>query len=99
MRASLLRKGLARKSVNNVLCVLSKTLRYAVDVELIEQAPKLGLLNCERPEIEPWSCEEYARLVSAAHAATTMDRTTLAVPRMAASPLRQPFCVTNFVTR
>ena len=54
LRAGLLRKTLSRKSVNNVLCVLSKALRYAVDVELIEKAPKLGLLKCERPEIETW---------------------------------------------
>jgi len=66
LRAVLLGKQLSRKRVNNVLCVLSKVLRYAVDVEVIDRAPKIGLLKCERPEIEAWSFDEYARLVDEA---------------------------------
>lgn len=69
LRAALLGKQLSRKRVNNVLCVLSKVLRYAVDVEVIDRAPKIGLLKCERPEIEAWSFEEYGRLVCEAYSA------------------------------
>lgn len=65
--------------MNNVLCVLSKALHYAVDVELIEKAPKLRLLKCERPEIETWSFEEYARLLVAAHAAGSMWHVALSL--------------------
>lgn len=56
------------KTVNNILAVLSKALRYAVDVELLTRAPKVGLFRIERPEIEPWEFDEYARLVAAAKA-------------------------------
>ena len=69
LRAALLAKPLSPKRVNNVLCVLSKVLRYAVDVEVIDRAPKIGLLKCERPEIEAWSFDEYARLVAEAYSA------------------------------
>lgn len=65
--------------MNNVLCVLSKALHYAVDVELIDKAPKVGLLKCERPEIETWSFEEYARLVVAAREADPMWRVAVSL--------------------
>jgi integrase len=55
-----------QKTVNNILAVLSKALRYAVDVELLVRAPKVGLFVLERPEIEPWDFDEYARIVTAA---------------------------------
>jgi integrase len=54
------------KTVNNILAVLSKALRYAVDVELLTRAPKVGLFKVERPEIEPWDFGEYALLLAAA---------------------------------
>src|SRR5215831_4840032 len=65
-RASLVEKGLGDKRINNVLAVLSKPLRYAVDCELIGKSPKIGMYKTERPEIEPWDFEQYARLVAAA---------------------------------
>jgi hypothetical protein len=44
-RASLVESGrLGEKRINNVLAVLSKALRYALDVELITKAPKVGLV-------------------------------------------------------
>jgi len=46
--------------------VLSKALRYAEDVRLIDKAPKVGLLWAERPEIVAWSLDEYARVLRAA---------------------------------
>ncbi len=64
-RAGLVRKELSDKSINNILAVLSKSLRYAADVEIIVRAPKVGMLKVERPEIECWEIEEWARLLAA----------------------------------
>ncbi len=65
-RATLLEKQLSRKRINNILAVLSKALRYADDVELIKAPRKIGLLKVERPEIECWDLEQYARILDAA---------------------------------
>jgi integrase len=65
-RASLVEKGLGGKRINNILAVLSKPMKYAVDCELISKSPKIGLFKVERPEIEPWDFEQYARLLAAA---------------------------------
>jgi hypothetical protein len=67
-RAALLEKEpkLCRKYINNILAVLSKPLRYAVDVELINRAPKVGLLKVERPEIQWWDLDEYKRVLESA---------------------------------
>ena len=46
--------------------MLSKALKYAVDCELISKSPKIGLYKVERPEIEPWDFEQYARVLKAA---------------------------------
>ena len=59
-------KQLSDKRINNILCVLSKALRYAFDAELIDHVPRIGLHKVERPEIEPWGFDEYARLLRAA---------------------------------
>ena len=65
-RASLLQKKLSKKRINNILAVLSKALRYADDVSLIAAPRKIGLLKVERPEIEAWDLEQYARILAAA---------------------------------
>ncbi len=65
-RASLVEKRLADKTVNNILAVLSKPLRYAVDVEILARCPKVGLFLVEPPEIVFWELPEYARLLAAA---------------------------------
>ena len=65
-RASLVEKGLGGKSINNILAVLSKPMKYAVDCELIVKAPRIGLFKVERPEIVSWDFEQYARLLAAA---------------------------------
>jgi integrase len=65
-RTSLVEKKLSEKRINNILAVLSKALKYAVDCELIAKSPKIGLYKVERPEIEPWDFEQYARLLNAA---------------------------------
>jgi integrase len=65
-RATLVEKKLSEKRINNILAVLSKALKYAVDCELITKSPKIGLYKVERPEIEPWDFAQYARLLASA---------------------------------
>lgn len=65
-RAELIESGLSDKRINNILAVLSKALRYAQDVQLIDRAPRVGLLKIERPEIECWDFEQYGRILLAA---------------------------------
>jgi integrase len=65
-RAALLKKELKAKTINNILAVVSTVLRYAVDAEILAWSPKIGLLRYERPEIEFWEFDEYARIVVAA---------------------------------
>jgi integrase len=60
------KKRLSRKRVNNVLAVLSKSLRYAAEVGLIDTVPRVGLFKIERPEVEFWDFEEYARILASA---------------------------------
>src|SRR3989339_901288 len=38
-RAELVKEGLTKKSINNILAALSKPLKYAADVEVIAKAP------------------------------------------------------------
>ncbi|HLL23855.1 MAG TPA: site-specific integrase [Kofleriaceae bacterium] len=66
LRAKLVEKKLSDKTINNIMAVLSKSLRYAVEVELIEKIPRIRLRKVERPEIEAWTIEEYATLLEAA---------------------------------
>src|SRR5579863_6539702 len=66
LRASLVEKKFSDKRINNILAVLSKTLRYAADAGEIVSAPKVGLRKLERPEIEYWEFDEYARILDAA---------------------------------
>jgi integrase len=67
-RADLVAKKLSDKRINNILAVLSKPLKYAVDCELIAKAPRIGMFKVERPEIVAWDFEQYARLLAAAKA-------------------------------
>jgi integrase len=71
-RASLLahkigeNRTMSEKRINNILAVLSKSLRYAHRVRLIDNVPDIGMFKVERPEIEALGFEEYARLLAAA---------------------------------
>ena len=65
-RAKLIEAKTSDKTINNILAVLSKPLKYAVDCEVIAKAPKIGLFKIERPEIVAWDFEQYPRIVSAA---------------------------------
>jgi hypothetical protein len=42
---------MSENRINNILAVLSKPLKYAVDCEMIVKAPKIGMFKIERPEI------------------------------------------------
>ena len=66
LRADLIESGRSDKTINNILAVLSKALRYAQSVELIDSVPAIGLLRVERPEIECWDMAQYARILAAA---------------------------------
>jgi integrase len=68
LRADLLDAELSEKRINNVLAVLSKPLKYAVECEVIAKAPRIGMFKCERPEIEAWDFAQYARLLASAKA-------------------------------
>ena len=65
LRADLIERALSDKRINNILAVLSKALRYAASVRLIQTVPPIGLLKVERPEIEPWDFAQYARMIAA----------------------------------
>ncbi len=65
-RAELVAKKLSKKRINNILAVLSKPLKYAVDCELITRSPKIGMFKVERPEVVAWDYAQYARLLAAA---------------------------------
>jgi integrase len=65
-KAKLIASELSKKTINKILCVLSKPLKYAADCDLITRAPKIGLYKVERPEIVAWEYEQYARLLVAA---------------------------------
>jgi integrase len=67
-RASLFNKKLSDKRVNNILAVLSKALKYAVEAEVLGRMPRIGLLKVERPEIRAWDFAEYRRIVATAKA-------------------------------
>jgi len=65
-RAALVAKELSEKRINNILAVLSKPLKYAVECDVIAKAPRIGLFKVERPEIVAWDFAQYARLLAAA---------------------------------
>jgi hypothetical protein len=57
-RAKLIQKKKSDKTINNILAVLSKALKYAEAARVIDHAPTVGLLKVERPKIVAWSVEE-----------------------------------------
>jgi integrase len=66
LRADLVEAKLGEKRSNNILAVLSKPLHYAAECNVIAHVPRMGLYKVERPEIEWWDFEQYARLIAAA---------------------------------
>jgi integrase len=68
LHAALLAKGLHPKTRNNVLTVLSGLLKLAADYGHIAHLPDIRLVRVKTPEMERYSDEEYARLLTAAAA-------------------------------
>jgi integrase len=60
------RKPLTLKTRNNVLAVVSNALRYAEEVGLIDEAPRIRPYKFERPEIQCWEIDEWRRLLAGA---------------------------------
>jgi integrase len=65
-KAKLLDSGLRPKTVNNVLAMLGKMLRYAVDVGDLGAAPRIRLLKVAQQPFDFLNFEEYAALLEAA---------------------------------
>ncbi len=59
-------KAHSRKTHNNILGTLSTALRYAVEVEVLDRAPRAGIVKVEASPIEWCELQEYARLLAAA---------------------------------
>ena len=65
-KAKLFAKDLSPKTARNVLAVLSKILRYAEEVELIDKAPRVRLPRCPPSPFDFLTFEEADRLLRAA---------------------------------
>jgi integrase len=65
LKAALLEK-VSRKRVNNILNVLSKILKYAHELELIEKVPRIKTLKVAPTKFDFFTYEELDRLVDAA---------------------------------
>jgi integrase len=65
-RAALVEAKLSAKRINNILAVLSKSLRWAEEVELIKRSPRIRFYKVEQPEIEFYDFAEYTRILDAA---------------------------------
>jgi integrase len=65
-RADLVEAKLSTKRINNILAVLSKSLRWAEEVALIDRAPRIRFSKVDRPEVVFYDFAEYARILDAA---------------------------------
>lgn len=65
-RADLVKGELSDKRINNVLAVLSKSLRWAEEIGIVERAPRIRFHKIERSEIVFYDFAEYARILNAA---------------------------------
>jgi len=66
LKAKLLAKSLSPKTVNNALAVLSKMLRYAKDLDLIDDPPRVRLLKAPKPGFDFLDFEEADQLLDGA---------------------------------
>jgi integrase len=71
-RAQLVSKQLSQKTINDILGVLSKPLRYAEEVRLLNRAPRIGMLKVERPAGRWIELEQYPLLLEGAQVEGTM---------------------------
>lgn len=63
MKARLLDQGLQRKTVNNILAVLSKLLVHAVELEVLEKKPRIRLLKIPPQKFDFLDFDEYSQLL------------------------------------
>ena len=66
LKADLLARGKSRKRVNNVLHTLSKILKYAQELEVVEKVPLIRTLKVAPSSFDFFTYEELERLVNAA---------------------------------
>jgi len=66
LKARMLAKNLSRKRVNNVLNVLSKLLRYALELELVGKIPIVKTLKVPPQKFDFFTDVELERLIEAA---------------------------------
>jgi len=71
------KKKRSRKTVNNVLAVLGKILRYAEEVEVIEKAPRIKLLKLHKESFQFLDFEQYAALIETAEKDDPMWHTAI----------------------
>jgi integrase len=69
LKAKLLRSkknpdGVSRKRVNNVLHVLSKILKYALDIEVVDRVPRIKTLKVDPQKFDFFPYEEFEQLVA-----------------------------------
>jgi integrase len=65
-RASLIADKLEKKTINNLLAIVSKPLKYAVEAGVLVDCPRVGMLKVERGEVGAWELDEYAAILRAA---------------------------------
>jgi integrase len=66
LKAELLDGRRGRKTVNNVLAVLGKMLRYAHEIEVLDRVPRIRLLKCDKQKFRFLDFEELDALLAAA---------------------------------
>ncbi len=67
-KGAMLEEEFARKSVNNMLACLGKTLRYAHELEMLEAVPKIRMLKVEKTKFQFLDFEQYDALLKVAKA-------------------------------
>ena len=65
----MLKRNLSPKTVNNALAVLSKMLRYAEDIEILDKVPRVKMLKVPKPDFDFLTFEEADRLCPSGKAA------------------------------
>jgi integrase len=66
LKAALLSRPLSPKTVNNVLVVLGKVLRYAEEIEILDTVPRIRMLRAPKPDFDFLTFDETDRLLEAA---------------------------------
>jgi integrase len=66
MKASLLRKGRSAKRINNILSCLSRMLKYAVEVEILDSIPRVQLMKTPPDPFDFLDFDELGQLLGKA---------------------------------